>query len=198
MAKQTNLFEYFKEPMVKRRYSRTVHGGATTKGHRKLERPLSTKKWVHLVLKSDKAKGEFSLLSAKNKIFIERLIRSKAIRFGIRVADRANVGTHLHLKIKMSSRENFQKFLKSITAQIARYVTGARRGKSFGKFWQGLAYSRVLTSDKENLILGGYFMANREEAVAGKQGRDVFLAKFYDWVYQERRRSKFLPAYSDG
>jgi hypothetical protein len=56
----------------------------------------------------------------------------------------------------------------------------------------------VLSTNKENLILGGYFMANREEATTGKQGRDVFLANFYDWIYQERRRTKFLPAYSDG
>ncbi len=198
MAKQANLFEYFKASTVKKRYGRTVHGGAKTKGHRKLERPLSTKKWIHLVLKSDKARGEFSFLTPKNKIFIGRLVQAKARRFGVRVADQANVGNHLHLKIKISSRENFQKFLISITAQIARFVTGARRGKSFGKFWQGLAYTRVLSTEKENLILGGYFMANREEAVAGKQGRDVFLASFYDWIYQERRRTKFLPAYRDG
>ena len=36
---------------------RRVHGGRIAKGHRKLERPLSPKKPLHLVLKSSRAVG---------------------------------------------------------------------------------------------------------------------------------------------
>ncbi|MBY0383798.1 hypothetical protein K2X05_01455, partial [bacterium] len=68
-----------------------------------------------------------SFLSVKNQNFIRELQSKKAKRFGIKVARFVNVGNHLHFKIRISSRENFQKFLKSLTTQIARYVTGARK-----------------------------------------------------------------------
>lgn len=194
--KQTSLFDYFQTTPTRKRYGRTIHGGAKTKGHRKLERPLATNKWIHLVLKSDKAKGELSFLSARNQIFIRETIKSKARKFGVKVADQANVGNHLHLKIRITSRKTFQQFLKSITTLIARHVTGARKGKPFGKFWQGLAFTRVLCSSKENFILGGYFAANREESKGGQRDRELFLAKFSDWIYRERTRSKHLEAYA--
>ncbi len=192
MKNQASLFDYFDTKQTRKRYGRTIHGGAKTSGHRKLERPLSTRKWLHLILKSDKARGELSFLQAKNQTYIQKLIQSKAKKFGIKVAQQANVGTHLHLKIKISSRENFQKFLKSLTTLIARFVTGAKKGKPFGKFWQGLAFTRVLCSAKENWILDGYIAANRMEANEGRLQREVFLSQFQNWLYKERARSKSL------
>ena len=180
---QTNLFA----AKEKKRYSRVQHGGTTGKGHRKLERPLSRKNWIHLVLKSEKAKGKLSFLTAKNQILIKRIINEKAKKFGVTVADQANVGNHLHLKIKISTRESFQKFLKAITTLIARSVTGAKRGRPFGKFWQGLAFSRVLKSRTEELNLNGYMIANRLEAATSYQAREKFLQKFNAWVYRQRK-----------
>lgn len=177
---QPSLFD--KE--TKKRYSRNQHGGVPSKGNRKLERPLSTKNWIHLVLKSDKAKGKFNFLIPKNKIAIQKIVMSKAKKFGIKIDDSANVGNHIHLKVKISSRENFQKFLKSITTLIARLVTGARKGKPFGRFWQGLAYTRVLKSYREELNLRGYIMANRLDAATSASAREKFLKKFNDWVYR--------------
>src|ERR1700745_2301595 len=97
-TKQTNLFEYFGKD--KKRYGRTQYGGAPTTGHRKLERPLDTRKWIHLVLKSDKAVGKWSFLLPKNKAVVDSVIKAKARKFGIVLADIANVGNHIHLKIK--------------------------------------------------------------------------------------------------
>ena len=54
MKKQKSLFEYFAEDKLAKRYGRTQYGGIKTKGRRKLERPLSTRQWIHLVLKSVK------------------------------------------------------------------------------------------------------------------------------------------------
>jgi hypothetical protein len=168
------------------RYSRTIHGGAPTKGKRKLERPLSTKQWIHLVLKSDKAKGSMSFLNPKHKIYVEKTLRAKARKFGVKIADQANVGNHIHLKIRIHSRETFQQFLKSVTTLIARKVTGARKGKPFGRFWQDLAFTRVLKSYVEELNLRGYFHANLVEADMGYAARERALARFNKWVYQER------------
>lgn len=172
---------------TKARYGRTFYGGLKTKGHRKLERPFHAGKPLHLVLKSDKAKGKFSLLGATNKIEVRALVFGQAKRFGVDISDYVNMGNHLHIKVRASSRLQFQRFLKTITGRIARHVTGAKKGRKFGRFWQGLAYTRVLKSRMEELRLRGYFSANRTEAVAGKAKREAFLKEFNTWLRRERR-----------
>lgn len=184
--KQQTLFD--KE--TKQRYGRTQYGGLKSKGHRKLERPFSAKRWLHVVLKSDRANGKLSLKAAANQTFIRTLIYDKGERFGVNVADFVNMGNHLHIKVGAGSRPQFQKFLKSITGRIARHVTGARRGKAFGRFWQGLAYSRVLMSRIEEIRLLRYFSANRLEEIAGKARREEFLREMNDWLKQEREWGK--------
>ena len=181
-AQQQNFFD--KE--TKKRYARTAHGGRPSLGSRKLERPLSAKCWIHLVLKSEKAVGKLSFLHAPNKIAVQKILKEKARKFGVSIADEANVGNHIHLKIRITSRASFQKFLRAVTTLIARRVTGARRGKPFGKFWQDLAYTRVLKSYTEELNLKGYFHANRNEAEYGPAARVRVLKAFNDWVYRER------------
>jgi len=90
------------------------------------------------------------------------------------------------MKIRITSRESFQKYLKSVTTLIARTVTGARRGKKFGRFWQHLAYTRVLKSYIEELNLRGYFEANEAEAMLGHAARERMLKRFNNWVYKEQ------------
>ena len=195
-AKQLALFEYFGMQDTRKKYGRTQHGGALHRHHRKEFRPLSTRRWIHLVLKSDKAYGALSFLNSRNQLVIKKLLADRAKRFGIKIADYANVGNHLHLKIKISSRENFAKFLKSVTAQIARLVTGARKGKPFGRFWQGLAFTRILTTSLEELNLKGYIEANRREAAGSRQARENFLKQFNSWVYRQRASAKGSEPYS--
>jgi REP element-mobilizing transposase RayT len=169
----------------KKRYTRTAHGGSLALGKRKLERPLSSKEWIHLVLKSDKAKGSLSLLSMNHKPAIVRIIEDKAQKFGVKIADQVYMRDHVHLKIRIHSRPLFQKFLRAITTLIARKVTGARRGKPFGKFWQGLAFTRVLKSYKEELMLRGYFHANRVEKELGFKARERSLERHKQWLFAE-------------
>lgn len=165
-----------------RKLKRTTHGGANTRGRRKEYRPLSAKKWTHLILKSDKAKGAYNLLTPRNQIFIADLLKRKAKQFGIVIQCEANVGNHLHLKLRFKTRDGFQNFLRAITTQIARFVTGARRGKPFGRFWEGLAYTRVVKTAKEELQLRGYIQANQIEAASSKTSRTKWLGQFNSWV----------------
>lgn len=171
---------------TQRRYKRTTHGGARTRGKRKQERPLSTKSWIHLVLKSDKAVGKLSFLNNRNQPFVERTLKQKGKGFGVKVAELVNVGNHVHLKIKIFSRATFPQLLRSMTTRIARYVTGARRGKPFGRFWQGLAFTRVLKTQLEELRLRGYLEANRREAAGSYETREQYLVRFNKWVKQQR------------
>ena len=108
------------------------YGGAT-QGKRKIARPVSTKKWSHLVLKSSKAKGALSLSNPNNSFKVKSIIKKQALKHGVQITDFVNMGNHLHLKVRPLSRLGFQRFLKSTTAMIARAVTGAKKGYKFGK-----------------------------------------------------------------
>jgi REP element-mobilizing transposase RayT len=193
-AKQNSLFDHFEMQDVKKRYARTEHGGLSTKGKRKLERPLNTRMGLHLVLKSDKAVGKLSFLTPKNQKLVRHIVFSKARKFGIRVKDFANAGNHLHLRLKIQSRLNFQRFLKAVTTLIARKITGARRGFKFGRFWQGLAYSRVLTTYAEELRVRGYIQANEIEVANSPAARERYLRVFNAWLRCRSDRTTDSPA----
>ena len=70
------LFDYHDSGTTKRKYGRTTHGGVDSKGRRKEYRPLSEKKWIHLTLKSEKAKGPWSFLNPKNQQIIREILKS--------------------------------------------------------------------------------------------------------------------------
>lgn len=154
--------------------NRHVHGGAIDQGKRKLKRPLDPRKPVHLVLKSSHAKGKLSLLGFKNRPRIEIIVRERARQFGIKLHDWQNVGNHLHLVASFKRRENLQDFLRTIAALIARHVTGARRGKPFGKrFWDRLAFSRVIFGRVGFGHARSYVVKNRIEAEEGIEARKI-------------------------
>lgn len=167
---------------------RKTHGG--TKSHAKNARPFVPKKWMQLCNRSDKATGDLSMMTYKNKIYVEKIIRSTAKRYWIVIGDYVNMGNHYHLKIKARRKEDLQNFLRVIHTQIARHVTKAKKGKPFGRFWDCLAFSEILTSAMQELRLKGYFEANRIEAKEGKQKREEYLKEFNKWVNQLKGRSK--------
>ena len=167
-----------------------VFGGRATKGKRKGARVILPKHWVHLCLKSKKAHGSCSLWQKGKRQKIEKLIRTKAKQHNVQLKDAVNMGNHLHVKIKVTRHADFKAFLRSIAGHIARIATGARKGKKFGKFWDGLAFTRVLKTKFEELQLKGYFEANRIERQYGYQARLRALKEFNAWLYQLRRSSE--------
>ncbi len=153
-----------------------AHGGAPSKGRRKVRRPLDVRKPIHLVLKSSRARGDWSLLRDRNRHWIERLVAIKAKKFGVQIQGYVNVGNHLHIKLKLRDRNGFQKFLKAVTALIARRVTGARKGAPKGQFWDALAYTKVIRVWRQEQTLNRYLHANQIEVWHGRAIRDEELA----------------------
>lgn len=195
MKKQFSIFDQLADKTEKKRYSRVAHGSDLAEGKRKLDRPLSTKRPIHVVVRSEQARGRWSFLGFKNRIMVEHVVRQQAKRYAVLIQDFANGGNHLHIKIKGGTRTGIQNFLRTITNLIARKITGARRGAKLTKrFWDGLAFTRVLKSYKEEIHLRGYFTANRVEADAGPEAREKFLNKFREWVKATYGR----PATADG
>lgn len=153
---------------------RFTHGGARTK-KRKVRRPLIPGAITHTVLKSSKAFGSRSFL--KNKRLVESLLKERAKRFFVEVLAFENMGNHLHLKLRFKDSKRFQHFLRTFMGLLARKLTKANRGLKFGRFWDGLAFTRILTSKFEEYGLRKYFRANRIECEFGKLAREKFLAE---------------------
>src|SRR5882672_3578289 len=145
---------------------RTEHGGAVRRGRRKLERPVSVRRPMHVVLSSHRARGPWSL--RKHAPAVQGALREMAQRFGIRIYDFANVGSHLHLLVRARRRDAFQAFLRSFAGIVARKVTSARRGRPLrgGRFWSALAWSRVVTWGADYMTVRHYIFRNQIEASA--------------------------------
>lgn len=161
---------------------RVWHGGGKLLGKRKEARPLTAKKWIHLVLKSKRAQGSWSFLQKSNRKIVSEILKRQARNWGVEIKDWVNMGNHLHIKCRFSQRQNFQNFLRTVTALIARQITSAKKGIKIGRFWDGLAFTRILKSSFEELHLKNYFNANRLECQHGPAARETKLKEFQGWV----------------
>lgn len=141
------------------------HGGDVRRGKRKLARPIATKRPMHVVFRSSKARGEKSFLHRRNKGEIHLLLLETAERFGIKVFRYENVGSHLHLVIQGRKREAIRAFLRVFPQKIMFQVTGARKGSPRGRFFDTIAYSRVVNWGREFDVLMNYLWKNAMEAL---------------------------------
>lgn len=174
-------------PKADLRYVKALtHGGMSRKKRRKIRRPLIPGAVHHVVLKSSKARGQMSFLRPHHQV--RQLLNQRARKHFVEVLDFVNMGHHLHIKVRFKDRKRFQNFLRTFSALLARRVTGAHRGQRFGKFWDGLAYTRILTSKLEELGLRGYFDGNRRQKHMGQKARDESLKKFNQFLYRLRQR----------
>lgn len=124
---------------------RTRHGGVASVGHRKTSRPFTPKAATHIVLKSKRAKGLWSMQHRRHRAKIASMIYTYAERFKVQVYRSSNLGDHLHLLVKAHDRKNLADFLRVLAGRIAVVVSDAKRYvKRIGKFWDHLCWSRLV------------------------------------------------------
>ncbi|MBX9767508.1 MAG: transposase, partial [Bdellovibrionales bacterium] len=132
----SEFHEYWKES------GRKVHGGSHAQNLRKTKRPFDSKKPMHLVLKSERARGTLSMWKPSNKAHIHKIVAKHAARSHVRIYRFSNNGNHLHLAIRAKDKRQFQKFLRSIAGLIARHVLNDKKGlPAKTKFWSALAFT---------------------------------------------------------
>ncbi|MBI2606772.1 MAG: transposase [Deltaproteobacteria bacterium] len=187
--------EMFRRPVLE-------HGGGLRAGRRKTYRPFDPRKPIHIVLRSSRARGDWSLLAPANARRVSTIVSKFAKKFRVRVMQFENVGNHVHLLVQAGRREDFRSFMRTIPAQIATAVTGARKGRALKplrghdapkmhsdrssyreqevsrqtesrettdakeprrKFWDSLAYSRVVHWGRDLLGLRHYLTKNAFE-----------------------------------
>ena len=104
------------------------------------------------------------MLTRKNNMYIDAYVHTVAKKFQVQVLQYANSGNHLHLLIQAKTRKGFQNYLRTIAGLIARLVTGAIKGKAKGKFWDKLAYSRVVAWGRDAKNTTQYVFQNTLES----------------------------------
>ncbi|MCM2323512.1 MAG: transposase [Oligoflexia bacterium] len=156
--------DFLKTPTF-RELSRREHGGRLGEGRRKTARPMSPRLPLHVILRSTKAKGDWSLLKSKHEKRVKHLTYALARKFHVKVYRFANAGNHLHLVLKAKHKDGFKAYLRALTGTLARTVTGAKKGVKKGKFWDTLAYSRVVTWGREFKNVSFYVIMNELEGL---------------------------------
>ncbi len=141
------------------------HGGSLRAGKRKIARPFTSKKPLHLVFKSTKAKGQWSFLAPRNKGVIHLLLDAAQKKWNGKIHRFENVGNHLHIIAQFKKRSDFQSFLREFTQKVMFQVTGAKKGNPQGKFFASIAYSRVIEWGKSYRAAKNYLWKNALESL---------------------------------
>ena len=139
------------------------HGGDVRKGRRKVARPVDPKRPIHLVLTSSRAHGAWSLTNTDNRAHIREALHHGKRRFAVKVYGQGTQGNHLHLLIKAPSRRDFQNFLRFLTGRLAMKITGACKGSAAGRFWDALAFTRLVAWGRDYLSVKDYVELNEQE-----------------------------------
>jgi len=150
-----------------------VHGGEHSQNKRKIKRPFDPKQALHVVLRSSKARGAYSMLHSQHCNHIRNLMDHLKNRWNISVYRYANVGNHLHLLIRAKSRADWQGFIRELSGGIAMIVTGAKKGcalpRSLSKdvpesakrgFWDHLVFTRIVVFGKDFKRVAQYVLTN--------------------------------------
>lgn len=106
------------------------------------------------------------MLHRRHKARLMILVHDTAEKYGVELYRFENVGNHLHMILSTPSREAFQGFLRVVTGAIAFLVTGTRKGRPLKKrFWDLLAWSRIVNWGREFRVLEAYLMKNLLESL---------------------------------
>ena len=165
-----------------RDFTRTRHGGGERAGRRKTARPVATKRPMHLTLRASRATGATSMLRPACCHHISAIVAKFADPNDVRVLRFANVGNHLHLVVQAKTRAGFQNYLRTIAGLIARVATGAVKGRASGKFWDELAFSRVIAWGRDLKRTLDYVLGNAMEGLGVPTKRKLvenFNARVY-------------------
>jgi REP element-mobilizing transposase RayT len=144
-------------------------------------RPLDTRNTMHLVLRSTKACGEWAFWRASHKAAIAQIVSRFARKNGVKILSLANVGNHLHIHLKLSSRFTYPAFIRAITSAITMTVTGCNKHeplkkKASDRFWDHRPFTRVIVGGYKALAyMRDYMLINQLEGLGVNQSEARLL-----------------------
>lgn len=124
--------------------------------HPKRKRLFRPELPLHVVLKSSRARGKFSLLL--HNASVTKILTKQAQKHFVAIKSAANAGNHLHLLIEVPSQNHLSAFLRAIAGRIAEHVYS---GKGF---WDGRPFSRIVCRGKDEKNVARYLCLNSSES----------------------------------
>lgn len=108
---------------------------------------------MHVVLKSEMAKGTYSFLRVERALL--QLIRNLGAKLGVQVKDAVVMGNHIHLLLRVHQRRAFKAYMRSLPGLIARKVLRAEKGRASAlrNFFTGRPFSRIVAQGYKSLRL---------------------------------------------
>ena len=134
------------------------YGGDHSHGKAKVRRPLSTRKPIHVTLRSRKAIGVRSLYRYQAQI--QEVLEKQSERWGVRVYRSSINSNHIHLVMRGTTRLGIQNFFRTFAGLTARLATRAEKGNPFGKFWDKTIWTRVAEWGQAFKALENYVVRN--------------------------------------
>ncbi len=147
-------------------------GQRTTRASRRY-RPLATKEAMHVVLRSDRARGAKSLL--KYDTLVRSLIAELAKRHGVHIYRVVNAGNHLHITLKLSKQFLWRGFISGVTGGIARAVQRKRDENTKQGFWNSRPFTRLISWGRDYNVVKDYHTLNQLEAEGAVPPRSQML-----------------------
>lgn len=171
--------------LIPKRREEIEFGGSLLKGKRKSRRPISSKKPMHLILKSQQAKGRFAFNPSNRKI--EKLIYRMAHRFGVKLYSVALNWSHAHLVIRVRERKSYNRFIRALTGAMVLLLKAAKGFFDLRPYTKIATWGRqfrrlMIYSDKNQIEAAGLSMRrkvsashNRIRQVTKGTAPDIFL-----------------------
>lgn len=117
-------------------------GPLLRKAKHRTSRPITSKSPMHLVLKSSKAKGSWSFLHVHHQKKLRLMILQYGRKYRIKIRELSFANEVIHMLIAIRSKNDYLKFIRTITCAIAMKISKMNRlshrdkkTKSKLKFW---------------------------------------------------------------
>ncbi len=152
IVKQQNFYFFKKLP--------NECGGSQALNKRKSQRTLSGKVPIHLVLRSDKAKGVYSFVN--HQMVLSKLITRLGKKHGVKIYAYAINWNHIHFVIRIFHRRNYNYWIRDLTGQIVQCIS-AKTKTRLHEFFTARPYTRLINWGREFKTVMEYQILNKME-----------------------------------
>ncbi len=134
----------------------TSFGGDLLKDKKnRTARPISSKKYMHLVLKSSHMKAELSLFKTENATLFKGILNKYAGKYFVVIVRFKLVGNHVHILFKVKSAKLYKDFIRSLTGQFAQKMIERFKPK-LKKFFDERPFTRVVEFGRDYIRVISY------------------------------------------
>lgn len=128
----------------------SAFGSELLEGKRKSARPLCSQRPIHIVIRSQKARGKYSFANHRRRL--DEQLQRCARKWGIKVYARVWVWDHLHAIIKIPNRTLYKNWIREFNAAIAK-VLNATQLFELRPFTRVVEWGRSFRNNKDYLTL---------------------------------------------